>query len=105
MGTVDADGGEGLLHCLEDVVHLGVVAGGLWVGCGDVGGSGDDPALDGVENADAAVAVDEVDHLVADGTDQLGVVEDDVGAFGAADELAGTADVAVGTVDPMLRWR
>ncbi len=65
MRAVDADGGEGLLHGVEDVVHLGVVAGRIGIVGGNVGCAGDDPALDGVEDADAAVAVDEVDHVVA----------------------------------------
>src|SRR5208283_1691518 len=100
MRAVDADGGEGLLHGLENIVDLGLVAGRLGIVGGNVGCASDDPALDGVEDADAAVAVDEVDHVVAGGADQFGVVEDDVGALGAADEVAGATDVAVGAVDP-----
>jgi hypothetical protein len=71
--------------------------------CGNIRRAGDNLAIDHIEDADAAVAVDEVDHVVPGRRHQFRVVEHDMRALGAADESARATDIAIGAVDPRAR--
>ena len=72
---VHANGREGHPHGPQDVVHFIFVAHRIRIFLGDIRGAGDDLALDRVEDADAAIAVDEVDHLVPGRLQQFRMVQ------------------------------
>ena len=87
-------------HRLQNVVDLGLVAGRVRIIGRDIGGTGDDLAADRVEDADAAVLVHEVDHLVAGRLHQFGVIEHHVRTLGSADEAGLAPETLIGEIDP-----
>ena len=97
----DVDAWEDAAESLEHVIDFGVVAGGgVGVGDGDIGGAHDDLVHEGEDDADAAIGVLVIDHLVGEGAVQIGAIDDEVGAFGGAHEAGGGAEDGVGGVDP-----
>ena len=100
MRPVHPDRREGHPHGLQNVVDFSFVADCIRIFFGDIRGARDDLALDRIEDADAAVPVDEVDHVVSGRRRQFGMVQHHVGTLGAADEAGIASQAAIGEIDP-----
>ena len=90
-------------HGFQNVIDLRLVADGVRVLGWDVGGAGDDLAADRIEDADAAVPVHEVDHLVSGRGHEFGVIEHHMRTLGSADEAGLVPEAAIGEIDPGAR--
>jgi hypothetical protein len=100
---VHADRWEGHPHGLQNVVDFSFVADCIRIFLGDIRGAGDDLALDRIEDADAAVPVDEVDHVVSGRRRQFGMVQHHVGTLGSTDETGIAPQAPIGDIDPRPR--
>ncbi|CAH0252429.1 hypothetical protein SRABI128_02944 [Microbacterium sp. Bi128] len=104
LRPVDRHGGEDVTDEVEEVLDLVVGAHDRLRRVGvDVGGAHQDAVLERVDEDDATVGVLEEDLATAGGCQQLGVVQHDVRALGAAHELRRQSHRAIGEVGPRSR--
>ena len=101
MFAADLDRGKHGAHRLEHVIDLALVADGIiGVFDADVGRADEDLAVQRKENADPAVFVFVKELVAGGGREQLGMIDDQVRAFGPADETGRLAECGVGKIDP-----